>query len=150
MKNKVTPFLWFNDSLEKAIEFYLSTFKNSKLVYQNRQGDKMFSASIDLDGQEIHFLNGGPAYKLNPAFSLFISCKDQEEVDYYWDRLSKDGNIMQCGWITDRFGLTWQVIPEDLGRYLADKDHKKSGRVMEAMLKMQKLDVAALTKAYNG
>lgn len=146
----ITPFLWFNQDLDKIIEFYLSTFKNSKINFQNRQGEKLFSASIEIENQEIHLLNGGPAYKLNPAFSFFINCKDQSEIDYYWNRLSEEGEIMKCGWVTDRFGLSWQVVPEHLGRYLADKDHVKAGRVMDAMLKMTKLDIAELTKAYSG
>jgi predicted 3-demethylubiquinone-9 3-methyltransferase (glyoxalase superfamily) len=149
MKN-VTPFLWFNNNAERAIKFYLSVFKNSKLTYENRQGKKLFSGSILLNGQELHFMNGGPAYKLTPAFSLFISCKNQKEVDYYWNKLSKGGTPMQCGWVTDLYGLTWQVVPEVLGRYLADRDPKKSGRVMDVMLKMKKLDCAALKKAYEG
>ena len=148
--NSITPFLWFNDQAEKAIQFYLTVFKKSKIVYENRQGKKLFSASVILNGQELHFMNGGPAYQLTPAFSLFISCKTQKEVDHYWNKLSKGGTPLQCGWVTDRFGVTWQVVPEQLGKYMADPDPKKSGRVMAAMLKMKKLNIAALTKAYLG
>lgn len=146
----VTPFLWFNDNAEQAIKYYKSVFKDSKVLYENRQGKKLFSASISLNGQELHMLNGGPVYKFTPAISLFISCKTQKEVDHYWKKLSDGGVTMKCGWVTDRFGLTWQVIPQDLGKFLSDKDHQKSGRVMEAMLKMNKLDVATLKKAYDG
>jgi len=148
--NSITPFLWFNDEAESAIKYYTSVFKDSKVLHINRQGKKVFSASIRLNNQEFHILNGGPVYKFTPAVSFFISCKTQKEVDYYWSRLAKGGKVMKCGWVTDKFGLTWQVVPELLGQYLGDSDPVKAGRVMEAMLKMTKLEIAPLKAAYEG
>jgi len=105
---------------------------------------------VEIEGQEIMFLNGGPVYKLSPAFSLVIDCKDQEEVDYYWDRLLEGGQPDQCGWLTDRFGVSWQVVPSVLGKLMSDPDPVKAARVTQAMLQMVKLDIAKLEKAYNG
>lgn len=139
---RVTPFLWFDGQAEDAAEFYCSIFKKSKIL----SADPM-SVVFELDGQRIHALNGGPYYKLTPAFSLFVSCKDQKEVDYYWDKLLKGGKALQCGWLTDKFGLSWQVIPDCLGGVLGHKDPEKAKRGMQAMLKMKKLIVKDLLKA---
>jgi predicted 3-demethylubiquinone-9 3-methyltransferase (glyoxalase superfamily) len=146
---KVTPFLWFNQELDPIVNFYLKTFRNSKILWENRQQGKLFMASIEIESQELQLLNGGPVYELNPAFSLFVKCENQKEVDYYWDLLSEGGATMKCGWLSDKFGLSWQIIPEQLGRYLGDKDPAKAGRVMDAMLKMTKINIEELTKAYE-
>jgi predicted 3-demethylubiquinone-9 3-methyltransferase (glyoxalase superfamily) len=154
--NKITPFLWFNDNAEEAMDFYCSVFKDSKKGKVTRytaagpgpEGSAM-SVRFTLEGQEIYAINGGPVYQLTPAFSLFVDCKDQKEVDYYWEKLSKGGRKDQCGWLTDRFGVSWQVVPTILGELLADRDPVKAQRVMQAMLKMNKLIVKDLKDAYE-
>jgi len=157
MSQKITPFLWFDDNAEEAINFYVSIFRNSRIVRTSRYGDAgpgpkgtVMSATFELEGQTFQALNGGPHFKFTPAISLFVSCDTQEEVDYYWDRLlAGGGKPTQCGWLTDRFGLSWQVIPRQLGEMLGDKDPQRSQRVMKAMLAMVKIDVAALKRAYD-
>jgi len=153
---KITPFLWFNDQAEEAMNFYLSIFKNSKQVSVSRYGDagpgpkgSVMVAKFQLDGQDFMALNGGPTFTLSPAVSFVVSCKTQEEVDEYWEKLSAGGATNQCGWLTDKFGLSWQVVPTALGEMLADKDRERSSRVMKAMLQMTKIDIAALRHAYD-
>lgn len=157
MKQKITPFLWFDGNAEEAARFYVSVFKNSKIVTTARYGDagpgpkgSVMTVVFSLDGQEFIGLNGGPHFKFTEAVSFSIDCKTQEEVDYYWDRLSAGGEPSQCGWLKDRFGLSWQVNPGVLGEMLSDPDPAKAKRVMEAMLKMKKIDIAALKRAYAG
>ena len=153
---KITPFLWFNDNAEEAMNFYTSIFKNSKIGEVTRYGEAgpgpkgtVMTATFQLEGQEFMALNGGPHFSFTPAISLFVDCKTQEEVDELWARLSEGGSTEQCGWLRDKFGLSWQIIPSVLGELLRDKDPEKSKRVMEAMLKMNKIDIAALKRAYE-
>lgn len=153
----ITPFLWFDDNAEEAVAFYLSIFPKSRITSVARYGEntpgepgKVMTIDFELDGMRLVALNGGPVYAFTPAISLFISCRDQAEVDYYWEHLSAGGEVQQCGWVTDRFGLTWQVVPEALGRLMSDPDPVKAQRVVQAMLKMIKLDVAELQRAYDG
>jgi predicted 3-demethylubiquinone-9 3-methyltransferase (glyoxalase superfamily) len=153
---KITPFLWFNDNAEEAINFYASVFKNSKIINTKRWGDggpvakgTLMTAVFQLEGQEFMALNGGPHFKFTEAISLFVNCKTQEEVDDLWNRLSAGGEKSRCGWLKDKFGLSWQIIPSALGELMSDKDPKKSKNVMEAMLKMDKIDIKALQDAYN-
>ncbi|KAF8533365.1 3-demethylubiquinone-9 3-methyltransferase [Trichophaea hybrida] len=149
---KITPFLWFNSDLNEAITFYTSIFKNASIKNIHRGPDgKVFSANFELEGQHFKALNGGPQFTFNEAISMFVTCADQEEVDYYWDHLLADGGkSMQCGWLKDRFGLVWQIIPEALGRYLTDEDAEKRNRTKEAMMQMVKISVEGLDKAYKG
>ncbi|HEY8997321.1 MAG TPA: VOC family protein [Edaphobacter sp.] len=147
--NKITPFLWFNDNAEEAAEFYLSTFPNARKLAEVRSKGvgpwpvgKIATITIELEGQEIIFLNGGPAHQLNPAISFVVNCKSQQEIDSYWDKLMADGGKpMACSWLTDRFGLCWQIVPHNIGELIS---HPKA---MEAMMGMIKLDVAALEAA---
>jgi len=153
---KITTFLWFNDQAGEAMKFYLSVFKHSREINVSHYGDagpgpkgSVMSATFELEGQEFIALNGGPHYSFTPAISLFITCADQAEVDYYWEKLTAGGEPSRCGWLKDRFGLSWQVVPEALGRMLGSGDPARSRRVMEALLKMDKLDIAALERAYG-
>jgi len=145
MSKKITPFLWFNGSAEQAAKFYTSVFKKSKILHS----DPM-SSEFQLDGQRFIALNGGPHYKFTPAVSFFVSCKTQSEVDYYWKKLSAGGKPGRCGWLQDKFGISWQIVPEILGDLLGDDDEEKSARAMKAMMKMTKLDIAKLKKAHLG
>jgi predicted 3-demethylubiquinone-9 3-methyltransferase (glyoxalase superfamily) len=148
---KITPFLWFNNNAEEAINFYISIFPNSKIVSLMGPKGAIIGATFVLDGQEFRALNGGPHYKLTPAFSLFVDLDTQKEVDELWDKLiAGGGKPSRCGWLEDRFGLSWQVIPRTLGKLLGDKDPQKSKRVMDAMLKMVKIDIKKLKDAYAG
>jgi predicted 3-demethylubiquinone-9 3-methyltransferase (glyoxalase superfamily) len=155
---KITTFLTFDNKAEEAANFYTSLFKNSKIVSSSRYGDagpgpkgSLMSATISLDGQELMLLNGGPSFAFTPGFSLFVSCESQAEVDDYWSKLTAaGGKPVQCGWITDQFGVSWQIIPTILIKLLGDKDPKKAGRVMQAMLTMVKIDVEALKNAAEG
>ncbi|HEX8974576.1 MAG TPA: VOC family protein [Patescibacteria group bacterium] len=158
---KITPFLWFEKDAEKAADFYVSLFKNSKIVsmtHYDAAGAKasgqpegsIMTVEFDLDGQRFAAINGGPFFKMSGAVSFVINCESQQEVDYFWERLSEDGEAGVCGWINrDKFGVTWQVVPTILGKYLSDPDKQRSQKVMEAMLKMTKLDISELEKAYN-
>lgn len=141
---KITPFLWFDGKAEEVAKFYVSLFKNSKIIYTSPMVVK-----FSLDGVEYMALNGGPMYKFTEAFSLYIECKDQKEVDNYWEKLSEGGSKGQCGWLKDRYGLSWQVIPERLPELMMSDDEAKSKRVMDEMLKMSKIDIEALERAYN-
>jgi predicted 3-demethylubiquinone-9 3-methyltransferase (glyoxalase superfamily) len=155
---KITPFLWFDNNAEEAINHYRSIFKNSKIVNISRYGeggpgpkDSLMTATFQLEGQEFIALNGGPMFKFTEAVSFLVKCSGQEEVDHYWNKLLEGGGTPQpCGWLKDKFGLSWQIVPTILGELLQDKDREKAGRAMQAMLKMQKIDVAALEKAFNG
>ena len=145
---KITPFLWFDDQAEEAMRFYVSVFKNSKILdVTPGPGGKAFTVRADIDGQELIGLNAGPQFKFTEAISLSVDCKDQKEVDHYWTKLSQGGQESMCGWLKDRYGLSWQVNPTILGELLASRDAKKAKRVMEAMLKMRKIDIAALKSA---
>jgi predicted 3-demethylubiquinone-9 3-methyltransferase (glyoxalase superfamily) len=148
---KITPFLWFNNNAEEAMNFYVSIFKNSKIVGVRRQGKNgpVFTATFQLEGQKFFVLNGGPQFKFTEAISFFVNCETQKEVDTLWAKLSKRGEIQQCGWLKDKYGLSWQIIPSILGKMLQDKDPEKSKRVMNAMLKMNKIDIKALKQAYK-
>ena len=155
---KITPCLWFDNNLEEAIKFYTAIFKNSK-VFEVRQYDdagpdgktKVMTARFRLAGQEFMGLNGGPLFKFAEAVSLVVSCKTQGEVDYYWRRLTAGGGKpSQCAWLKDKFGLSWQVIPDALMELLGDKDPVKAGRVMQAMLQMSKIDIKKLQRAHAG
>jgi predicted 3-demethylubiquinone-9 3-methyltransferase (glyoxalase superfamily) len=154
---KITTFLWFDDKAEEAIDLYVSIFKNSKILDVKRYGEGgpgpkggFMTGSFQLEGQVFMALNGGPVYHFTPAISLFVDCQTQAEVDSLWERLSAGGSQGQCGWLTDRYGLSWQIVPSALGRLLGDPDPQKAGRVMQAMLKMTKLEVAVLEEAWKG
>ena len=154
---KITPFLWFDGQAEEAMNFYVSIFKNSKVLSVSRYGEagpgpkgSVMSATFELEGQTFYALNGGPMYKFTPAISFFVSCETQREVDELWDKLLDGGRPSQCGWLQDKYGLSWQIVPSVLGKMLGDKDPKKAQRVMQAMLQMVKLDIAVLTRAYEG
>lgn len=153
----ITPFLWFDSQAEEAMEFYTSLFPDSKVLNVTRYGDAgpgvpggVMTATFELMGQEFMVLNGGPHYSFTPAISLFVSCESQEEVDTLWDALLEGGRADQCGWLQDRYGLSWQIIPTALMELMGDPDPEKSQRVMEAMLKMQKIEVTLLQAAYDG
>ncbi len=153
---KITPFLWFDDKAEEAAKFYVSLFKNSKIVGVTRYGKAgpgpqggVMTVRFELGGQEFIALNGGPHFKFTEAISFSVDCKTQEEVDEFWRRLSEGGEEVQCGWLKDKYGLSWQINPTILGGMLGDPDPEKSKRVMEAMLKMKKIDIGRLTQAYD-
>jgi predicted 3-demethylubiquinone-9 3-methyltransferase (glyoxalase superfamily) len=153
---KITPFLWFDGKAEEAANFYVSVFKNSKIVSIMRYGEagpgpkgSVMSATFQLDGQEFIALNGGPMFTFSPAISFFVHCESQEEVDKLWEKLSEGGEKQRCGWLKDKYGVSWQIIPTVLGQMLQDKDGEKSKRVMNAMLQMDKLDIKTLKQAYE-
>lgn len=154
---KITPFLWFDGNAEEAMNFYTSVFKNSKIGSVSRYGEagpgkpgSVLTASFELEGLEFTALNGGPQYRFTEAVSFHIACENQEEVDYYWDKLSEGGTIQMCGWLKDKFGLAWQIVPTALPRLLSNPDRAKANRVMQAMLQMKKLDVPTLEAAAKG
>ena len=143
---KISPFLWFDGQLEEAARFYVSVFPDSAIRWMNPM-----TGSFVLNGVEFMGLNGGPAHKFNPSVSFFVKCADQAEVDSYWNRfIDGGGHVDQCGWLQDRWGVSWQIIPDALLRYLTDPDPEKANRVMQAMLKMKKIIVADLDRAYGG
>jgi predicted 3-demethylubiquinone-9 3-methyltransferase (glyoxalase superfamily) len=153
---KITPFLWFDGKAEEAMNFYVSIFKNSKVVSVTRYGDagpgpkgSVMSATFQLEGQQFYALNGGPQFTFTPAISMFVNCETQKEVDKLWNKLSDGGRKDRCGWLQDRYGLSWQIIPTALGKMLQDKDHRKADRVMQAMLQMDKIDIKRLKQAYD-
>jgi len=157
MQQKITPFLWFDGNAEEAINFYTSMFKDSKIINASRYGDagpgpkgSLMTATFQLQGQEFMALNGGPHFKFTEAVSFFVKCETQAEVDNFWEKLSAGGQKSQCGWLKDKYGLSWQVIPEILGKLLGDKDPEKSKRAMMAMLKMSKIEIKKLQDAYDG
>jgi len=154
---KITPYLWFDDNAEEAVNFYVSIFKNAKIKSETRYGDtapgpmgKVMIMTFELEGLEFVALNGGPQYKFTEAISLFVNCATQAEVDELWAKLSDGGEEQQCGWLKDKYGLSWQIIPQTLMDLMQDKDAAKAQRVMQAMLQMRKIDIAALQRAYAG
>jgi predicted 3-demethylubiquinone-9 3-methyltransferase (glyoxalase superfamily) len=158
---KITPFLWFNDNAEEAVKFYTSIFKNSKIgkiarydeareKAAGRPAGSVMTVEFQIEGQEFVALNGGPIFKFTEAISFVVNCETQEEVDYYWEKLSQGGKEVQCGWLKDKYGLSWQIVPTVLGELLSDKDAAKAQRVMQAMLKMVKLDIEKLKQAAKG
>ena len=154
---KITPFLWFNNNAEEAMNFYTSTFKNSKIVNVTRYGDAgpgpkgdVMMGTIEIENQPFYLLNGGSQYTFNPSVSFFVSCTTQQEIDELWDKLSAGGNIQACGWLQDKFGLSWQIVPYNLGSLIQGPDPEKSARVMKAMMQMIKLDMNVLQEAYDG
>jgi len=153
---KIMPFLWFDGKAEEAMKFYVSTFKNSKVLGVSRYGEagpgpkgSAMTVRFELDGQEFIGLNGGPQFKFTEAVSFSVDCKTQKEVDELWEKLSEGGEQGPCGWLKDKYGLSWQIVPSILGKLLGDKDPAKANRVMKAMLQMKKLDIAGLQKAYD-
>ncbi|HEU4387252.1 MAG TPA: VOC family protein [Blastocatellia bacterium] len=155
-RQKITPFLWFDNQAEEAANFYTSIFKNSRIVSISRYGDagpgpkgSVMTVLFQLEGQDFIALNGGPHFKFTEAISLSVDCKNQKEVDHFWNRLSEGGEEAPCGWRKDKYGLSWQVNPTILGEMLSDPDPVKAKRVMEAMLKMKKIDIGGLRRAYE-
>jgi predicted 3-demethylubiquinone-9 3-methyltransferase (glyoxalase superfamily) len=159
---KITPFLWFDKNAEEAINFYTSIFKNSQIVSINRypegytegpmagMGGKVLTGVFELEGQKFMALDGGPIFKFTEATSFYVECENQEEVDYYWEKLSAVPESEQCGWLKDKFGVSWQIIPRQLGELMSDPDEEKASRVMQAMLKMKKINIDELQEAYDG
>ncbi len=154
---KIVPFLWFDHQAEEAMNFYVSLFHDSKVLSVTRYGasgpgpkGSVMSATFQLEGQEFYALNGGPQFSFTPAISLFVNCEAQQEVDELWEKLSQGGEKQPCGWLKDRYGLSWQIIPTALGKMLQDKDPQKSTRVMQAMMQMTRIDIARLKQAYDG
>ncbi|MCZ7355560.1 MAG: VOC family protein [Candidatus Methanoperedens sp.] len=153
---KITPFLWFDGKAEEAMKFYISIFKNSKIISVTRYGEEgpgpkgtVMTASFLIEGQEFVALNGGPQFTFSQAISFVVNCQTQEEVDKFWEKLSEGGEKQQCGWLKDKFGVSWQIVPVVLVEMLQDKDPEKSKRVMAAMLKMDKIDIKTLKQAYE-
>jgi predicted 3-demethylubiquinone-9 3-methyltransferase (glyoxalase superfamily) len=153
---KITPHLWFDNQLEEAMDFYVSLFEDSKILNVSRyevdapeSPGTVMTATFQLAGQEFMALNGGPYFKFNEAISLFVNCETQEEVDELWEKLSAGGEEQQCGWLKDKYGLSWQIIPTALGKMLSDPDPRKAQNVMQVMLQMRKIDIAALQRAYE-
>jgi predicted 3-demethylubiquinone-9 3-methyltransferase (glyoxalase superfamily) len=154
---KITPFLWFNNQAEEAMNFYVAIFKNSKVGTVTRYGDAgpgpkgtAMSATFQLDGQDFLALNGGPLFTFTPAISFYVNCETQDEVDELWEKLSAGGEKSRCGWLKDKYGLSWQIIPAAMSVMLRDKDAEKSKRVMQAMMQMGKIDIKTLKQAYDG
>jgi predicted 3-demethylubiquinone-9 3-methyltransferase (glyoxalase superfamily) len=154
---KIAPFLWFDGKAEEAAEFYTSVFKNSKILHIARYGEagpgpkgSVMMATFQIEGQEFMALNGGPQYTFSPAISFFVNCETQAEVDGLWDKLSAGGREGQCGWLQDKYGVSWQIVPKALMELMKDKDPVKSQRVFKAMLQMTKIDIEGLKRAYRG
>lgn len=149
---KITTFLMFESRAKEAVELYVSVFKNSKITSSHvMPGESpMYNASFILDGQEFMAMDGGPQFKFEQGTSMFVSCQDQDEVDYFWGKLSEGGQPGRCGWLTDRFGLSWQIIPTALGELMGDPDPARAGRAVQAMLQMDKIDIAGLRQAAEG
>ena len=154
---KITPFLWFDNNAEEAMNFYTSIFKNSKVLTVSRYGEAgpgptgtVMTAEFELEGQEFVALNGGPRFKFTEAISFVVNCETQEEVDYFWERLSEGGEKSRCGWLKDKFGLWWQVVPVILAELMSDQDPEKSKRVMQSMLTMDKIEIEPLKRAHAG
>lgn len=154
---RITPFLWFDNNAEEAARFYVGIFRNSKLGRISHYGDagpgpkgSVMVVEFEIDGQTLAALNGGPLFQFNESVSFVVNCETQDEVDYYWEKLSEGGETSQCGWLKDKFGLSWQVTPTVLAELISDPDPEKSQRVMQAMLEMEKLEIAKLKQAYRG
>jgi len=157
MTQNITPFLWFDDNADEAVNFYLSIFKDSRLLDTKRYDEAgpgpkgtIMTATFELNGQQFIALNGGPRYKFTEAVSFVVKCETQEEIDYYWDKLLHGGEPQRCGWLKDRFGLSWQIVPAQLSELFGGNDPQRAGRVMQAMMQMVKFDLAKLKEAYNG
>jgi predicted 3-demethylubiquinone-9 3-methyltransferase (glyoxalase superfamily) len=153
---RIVPFLWFNDRAEEAVNFYVSLFKDSRVMSVTRHGEagpgpkgSVMMVVFRLEGQDFYALNGGPQFTFSPAISLLVNCETQEEVDELWEKLSEGGEKNQCGWLKDRYGLSWQIVPTILGQLMQGQDPAKSQRVMKALLQMDKLDIARLKQAYE-
>jgi predicted 3-demethylubiquinone-9 3-methyltransferase (glyoxalase superfamily) len=148
---KITPFLWFDGKAEEAMNFYVSIFKNSKIMSMSRMGPGglVTGGTFLLDGQEFHALNGGPQFTFTPAISMFVNCETQEEVDELWEKLSAGGEKGRCGWLKDKYGLSWQIIPSVLGKMLKGKDGGNSKKAFEAMMQMSKIEIKTLQEAYD-
>jgi predicted 3-demethylubiquinone-9 3-methyltransferase (glyoxalase superfamily) len=158
VQKKITTFLTFDGRAEEAVDFYTSIFENSTILSTTRREagggpepeGELISATFTLAGQELMALNGGPSFSFSQGISLYVDCEDQEEVDELWERLTDGGEPGPCGWLTDRFGVSWQIVPRVLGELLADEDRERAGRVLQAMLQMSKIDIAGLRRAYEG
>jgi predicted 3-demethylubiquinone-9 3-methyltransferase (glyoxalase superfamily) len=157
LMQKISPFLWFDNQAEEAAKFYASVFKNSRIGRIARYGDagpgpkgSVMTVEFQLEGQDFVALNGGPEFKFTEAISLSVLCKTQDEIDEFWKKLTQGGQEVQCGWLKDKYGLSWQIVPEVLPKMMSDPDPEKTNRVMEAVLKMKKFDIATLEKAYSG
>ncbi len=150
--NKITPCLWFDNNAEEAVAFYKTVFKNTKLISADKMPDgKVIVVSFEIEGQQFMGINGGPMFKHSEAFSIYVDCKTQEEVDNLWFKLTADGGSeSMCGWLKDKFGISWQIVPEKLIQLMKDSDPVKSKRVMDAMLQMKKIDIKTLEEAYEG
>lgn len=155
-KQKITPFLWFDNQAEAAVNFYTSIFRNSKVLSVSRYGEagpgpkgSVMTAALELAGQEFIALNGGPQFKFTEAISFVVNCETQEEVDEFWEKLSEDGQEIQCGWLKDKYGFSWQIVPTVLGELMRGGDAARSQRVMQALLQMTKIDIEGLKKAYE-
>ena len=153
---KITPFLWFDKQAEEAANFYVSIFKNSRTDTIRRYGDagpgakdSVMTVAFQLDGQEFVTLNGGPHFTFSPATSFVVNCETQAEVDEFWEKLGAGGQLQQCGWLTDKYGVTWQIVPTALKKMMANKDHDRVARVLQALMPMKKLEIKALKKAFN-
>jgi predicted 3-demethylubiquinone-9 3-methyltransferase (glyoxalase superfamily) len=156
-QQKITPCLWFDTNAEEAVNFYISIFKNAKKGKISRYGEgaplpkgTVLTISFQIAGQKFMALNGGPYFKFTEAVSFVVNCETQKEIDYYWEKLSKGGAKVECGWLKDKFGLSWQIVPTILSELMTDKNSGKSSRVMQAILKMKKLDIKTLQKAFQG
>ena len=147
---KITPFLWFDNQAEEAMTFYLSIFESGKVLNVSRMNGQVLTVTFELEGQQFMGLNAGPLYKFNEAVSFFVNCETQEEVDEFWEKLSAGGSKGRCGWLKDKYGLSWQIIPTALGKLLTDPDPEKSKAVLQAMMKMNKIVIADLEKAHGG
>jgi predicted 3-demethylubiquinone-9 3-methyltransferase (glyoxalase superfamily) len=157
LKQKITPFLWFDNQAEEAVKFYTSIFKNSKVLNESRYGDagpgpkgSVMTMTFELDGQQFTALNGGPVFKFTEAISFVVHCETQAELDEFWVKLSAGGQEVQCGWLKDKYGLSWQIVPTVLSELMGSGDPARSQRVMQALLQMKKLDIETLKKAYAG
>ena len=156
-QKKIMPFLWFNDQAEEAAKFYVSIFKNSKVLSINhyppespgKEGSVM-TVKFELDGEEIVGLNGGSHFTLSEAFSFWVKCDTQEEIDYFWEKLSEGGETSECGWLKDKFGLSWQIVPSSIEEWISEENPERKNRVLKAVWQMQKLDLKTLEKAYRG
>ena len=156
MQKKIIPFLWFNDNAEEAANFYVSIFKNSKVLGINyyppeapgKEGTVM-TVKFELDGEEIVALNGGPHFTFSEAFSFWVKCDTQEEIDYFWEKLSQGGETSECGWLKDKFGLSWQIVPSSIEELISEENPERKNRVLKAVWQMQKLDIKVLEKAYR-
>ena len=154
---KISTGLWFDDNAEEAVHFYLSVFKNGKITATSYYGPEgpgpegsVLTIQFEIEGREFEAINGGPHFSFTPAISLIVNCETQEEVDWYWEKLSEGGSKDMCGWLTDKFGLSWQIVPTELGRLMQAEDREKVSRMMKAMLRMHKLDIQALKLAFEG